>query len=225
MIIKIKNLLFEIYFLILIDNLIVNDFLPNNYRYFKGAKHINSWAVSFNKYFIDIKKRIKTQKGSDEDKAEIETYSFYAGYVARKMNDILRTGENNNYLPEYFQQHIDRLANSLNKFHLPENVVAIRRIKCKYFNENIKKGDNYKEKGFLSTSLNLFYRLDSESIFRLLDKEAIIILKIPKGTNACYIEEISKRREYELVLQKNTSMAIEKNIHIFGNRIIVAKVN
>lgn len=112
----------------------------------------------------------------------------------------------------------------INKFKTKFNVIGIRRLPRFVF-DKLKKGSIYKEKGFLGCSQKLDYRYKKEGGTHDLKNEALLILKIPRGTNAFYVESISQRKEFELIIQKGISIKIEKNIRIFNNRIIIGKIN
>ncbi len=219
---NIKNWIFEFVFKIAIFILIKKDLVPNNYKYFCNKKEIDDWGITFNNYFLKKEAKLKTPDATEEDKKEMKTLSYYTGYIGEQMNGLLR-GDKEYIFPDLIE-HIEILSKLINKFKLSNNVIVVRRVPCKYIDNNVKKGYIYTDNGFVSTSLNLSYRLNHESIFCPLKNEALIILKIPNGTNACYIEQVSNRGEYELILQKKTKMIIEKNIIILGNRIILAKV-
>ena len=139
------------------------------------------------------------------------------------MNNLLR-GKQTVMFPELIERRIETLSKSLLNFRLKDNLIVIRRFPKSEFNPKLKKGDLYCEKGFLSTSLNLSSRLDTESNYRPINNEVLMLLKVPKGTNACYIEQISNRQEYELIIQKGKKIKIERNLRIINNRIVIGKI-
>lgn len=218
----IQNLIFEYRFKRVLTDLIKNDFDPNKYKYFATEQGIDEWASDYNAYFhqkIIAKNNLK----ANDDLKELETFSFYSGYTGEQINDLLR---GKSYRLDYniLIEYVERIDKAISKFSLQENQVAIRRLSCNYLNSSLKKGSIFLDKGFLSTSLNLSYRLDNEGNVSPLCNEALIIIKIPKVTNSIYIKEISGRDEYELLLQRDTRLQIERNINVFNNRIIVAYV-
>jgi len=219
---NLKNKYFENAYSKLLNKLIKKEF--NNYKYFIDTSKIDGWGAEYNSYFNNNKKIINSITATNEsDRYEIETYEYYAGYVGEKMNRILRQ-EQFILFPEVFEPRIKVLTNSLNKFKLSDNVIVIRRIPNIKFYQKVKKGEIIQEKGFLSTSLNLFSRLDYQSEYSPIENEVLMILKIPKGTNACYIEQISKRKEYELLIQRNQKIKIIMNRKILNNRIVLGEL-
>lgn len=217
-----KNKFFEFLFKEILESKIKSDFKPNNYIYFKSTNEINHWGKEFNDYF-KLKTQIGNLKLTKEDKFEIETFKYYAGNISIQMNEILRSSKNIQK-SEFIEKKIKVLSQGISKFELKDNVIVIRRFLKAKFNHKLKKGDTYIEKGFLSTSLNLSYRLDNKSEFRPIHNEVLMLLKVPQKTNACYIEQISKRQEYELLIQKGRRIKIEKNIKILSNRVVIGKI-
>ena len=51
-----------------------------------------------------------------------------------------------------------------------------------------------------------------------------LVLKVPKGTEATYIKNTSKKEENELLIQRNQKIKILKSIKIFYNRIVFAEI-
>ncbi|MGB0981716.1 MAG: ADP-ribosyltransferase [Winogradskyella sp.] len=126
--------------------------------------------------------------------------------------------------PELIENRIKALSQSLSKFKIKDNLIVIRRFPKTQFNHKLKKGDSFLENGFLSTSINLFSRLDNESNYSPINNEILMLLKVPKETNACYIEKISNKGEYELLIQKGKRIKVEKNIKILNNRIVIGEI-
>ena len=220
---KLKNKFFEYLFERILEWKIKFDYMPNNYVFFRNNDGINNWGQYFNDFFKLKKEQIGNLKSNKEEKYEIETYEYYSGRISELMNDILR-GQSKILFPEQVEKRIEVLSQSLSKFRLKDNLVVIRRIPKNVFNHRLKKGDFFLDKGFLSTSVNLSYRLDNESNYRPINNEVLMVLKVPKETNACYIEQISNRGEYELLIQKENRIKVEKNIKILNNRIVIGEI-
>ena len=60
-------------------------------------------------------------------------------------------------------------------------------------------------------------------INKSLENETLMILKLKKSTCAIYLEPVSKREEYELLLKNGIEFVIERTKNILGNKIIVAR--
>jgi hypothetical protein len=225
---KIENRIFEFVFAKLLARLIKKDFDPNRYRYFKNELGIKDWGITDSKYF---QKKIHAKNNlmaSESDLFELKAFDFYSGNVARQINNVLRRKISISGL-EYLNEHIYQLENTLYKFKVRENIVTIRRMSCLFIDNRFDKGKKIVEKCFLSTSLNLSSRVDIDGDKTLLNNEALLIIKIPEGVHAAYIEEAidenRQRKEYELLLQKDLTLHVELNLKIFSNRIILLHVS
>jgi len=220
---KIENRIFEFIF----SNIIKWHLIYDQYRYFLNENEINSWAIDDNKYFQEKLSSLFEYGNSDEEFSELRTFDLYCGTIGQDINNLLR-GEVYNLKIEYLREFICELESSLNKFKVSENVISIRRMPSKFIDSRYRKGNTFIERGFLSTSMNLSYREDINAGSTLLENEALLLIKISKGTCAAYIEEAipehRQRKEYELLLQKDLAFYIEKNIKILSNRVIILRV-
>lgn len=220
-----------------IEKLIKNDFTPNDYSYSLKSEYFQAMEQHHSAYCKDLK--------TEYDNAWFKTernllpymvIHFYAGYAHKDFNGVLRSGSfclpsNNDFIELYCRPRIDILNEEINKFKLENNFVTVRRISDRFLlnyylkGEKLQIGDIIHEMGFMSTSLDLCYRKDYQSNDDVrLKNETMLIIKVPKGANALYIEENSNRKEYELVLQKDTKMIIEDFVKVRNNYIVFAKV-
>jgi len=223
-----KNKVFELFFKLKINSLIKKDFDPNEYKYFKNSKEIKKWGGKFNLYFEDKRKLKNSVLASEDDLQELELLDYYAGYGSEIINKYLRGIQQYLIDEKDIENKSTNLEKIIGKFNLTENLISIRLMPSKFINKDYKKGKIFIEKGFLSTSLNLTYRMDYQGSKIILKNQALLIIKIPKGTNAIYTEEVQpksrQREEYELIIQKNQKIRIESNQKIFSNRIIVVSI-
>ncbi len=204
-----QNFVFEHVFKILLKKWIKKDFTPNNYRYFLNIDSIKDLDNFGYQYVKSL------------NKSKLEILKHYQGNVYYNINRCLRGYlEKNKVLNKY----IEKIEQILGEVTLKENIVVIRRVEA-WIIKGYKKQSYFVEKGFLSTSINLSYRLDSESTYKLLDNEALLMLKIPARTNALYVEEVpekeKRRGEYELLVQKGSVIKFEKIYRIFSNKIVL----
>jgi hypothetical protein len=218
-----QNIIYEYIFSKLLKKWIRKDFIPNNYKYFVNSSEIGDWGNFGNLYFKKLNNLKNNVIATKEELFELKSFDFYQGYVGERMNNLLR-GTNSYLDNDSLFEYITSIENTLNKFELKENIVVLRRTDAKLFN-NYKTNSNFNEFGFLSTSINLSHREDSEGNNRQLRNEALLILKIPSKSNALYVEEVQnecrRRNEYELLIQKGSRIKIENNFKIFSNRIII----
>ncbi|WP_299886956.1 ADP-ribosyltransferase [uncultured Lacinutrix sp.] len=219
-----KNILFEYAFKQFVNRQVKIDFIPNKYNYFKDINGIEKWAYDYNHFFKLQTEKINSLRSTKDEEEEIRIYLYYSGYVSIQINDYLRNGPENIAFPRLVEENIELLSNSLSRFKLKNNLIVMRRFPKSKLIPKIKKGSSYIEKGFISTTLNLSSRLDFECNYKPFKNDCIMILKVPKGTNACYVEEISKKGEYELIIQKGQEIQIERHIKLMSNVLIVGSL-
>jgi hypothetical protein len=156
-------------------------------------------------------------------------FEWYSGFTYLNINPYLR-GFPVKCDATYATDRIKVMEEEINQFRLKENVIAIRRISNNFLNDyllnnkKLKKGTVLNDKAFLSTSLDLSFRKNPDGDNPSLDNQTLIILKVDKNTNAIYLEHISKREEFELLLPNNLDIIVEKKVRILNNRILLAKV-
>lgn len=226
MLISIENYLFEKIFKVLMFIWSRKIFSVNNYKVFTGEQDVKIWGAKDNQFFSERIKYRENGVACETDLMILESFDHYAGCPTFIINKILR-GEQIFGSKKYYFKYIRTITKTINDFSLPSNVIAVRKTESRYF-EKIKQNSSYVEKGFLSASLNIFHRPDESGHQKKIKNEAILVLMIPIGTKAVYIEEaqtIEKRRkEYELLLQKGSKILIHRNFKVFSNRIILGKV-
>jgi hypothetical protein len=150
-------------------------------------------------------------------KEELEAVQLYTGHAYDDMNQYLRGIIDDNM----FEKEINLAKSALSKASLPEDVIVRRGsnkrgIKA-FFNANDPYedareifsdknkskyiGSVFKDNGFLSTSP------DESGGFH---KNINYIIKVPKGTDAMYIDPISRMKgEEELLINQGKSYIIE----------------
>lgn len=225
--IKIANYFFELYF----RKIICKIKKEGVYKVFESPAKMNEWGKSHSDYFKESRK-IKSRGwiANEDDKNrinELENINFYCGYVSEYVNDCLRK---NRLIDIPIYKNIPFYLKSLiNKFEIEDDIIVIRRIPSLVLKkENYKEGNLYKDKAFLSTSLNINYRLNYQSEERKLNKDVLCIIKVPKGTKGVYIhkalEDEGGRNEYEVLFNTETLFIVEKRRKIFNNYILNLKI-
>ncbi|MGJ1412743.1 ADP-ribosyltransferase [Sphingobacterium thalpophilum] len=116
------------------------------------------------------------------------------------------------------------ISKEINKNTIEDNIVVLRLIHTRFLSKNIKKGMILKDKAFLSTTLNLNHRKNSEGEDLRITNVGLIFIKIPKGAKALYLEGISKKEEFEILLPQNTELLVEAAHKIFSNSVLFTKV-
>ena len=154
----------------------------------------------------------------------IHFYSIQGSYI---FNDYLRNNNDNNYNCNF----INNLINSFNKYifnspHFLHDIYVYRFVDSNNFIKDLKIGDTYTDKGFLSTSKNHFYKMNVDNnIFGWF----LMKIKIPKKFNALCIETISNfPKEEEIIIPTNTTLKLKynnkNNIYYHPNKEIQDKI-
>ena len=200
------------------------------FKMFNNPTLMNKWGEADSKYFE--KSRNIASMGyiyneSEEEKRrkkEIKHINLYCGYSDEVINNWLR---NNNEF-SYDRTIKDSLDYLINSFIIKDDTIVVRRIYQALKVKDKKVGDVLVDKAFLSTSLNINYRLNYQSEEEKLNNEALCIIKVPKGTNGVYIqnalEEGKRKDEYEILFNRETQLEIEYKKRIFNNYLLVLKM-
>ncbi|NOS92984.1 MAG: hypothetical protein HOP30_13755 [Cyclobacteriaceae bacterium] len=212
----------------IINRLIRLEFKPNNYLFYLDSAAIKEWHYKYHEYHHKVKLEYDSVDNfNNRDYLPYGILALYVGYNSLKINDLLR-GKNEpcySSVKDSLINQISVLDQELKKIKVEQNLVVIRRIPNLAFEQMI---DNSREflcdKGFLSTSLDLSYRKDNESVSAPVNNETLLIIKVPKGQTALYLEPISKREEYELLFPRNLKLIIEKRYLIINNNILITSV-
>ena len=216
--------IFESYFKRLIDKHVKSDFAPNGYLYFRDGLEVDKWAKIYSDYFTEKESEYNARYFDQREYLPYDVFRWYAGYFSHNINEFLRSNE----YPidnEFITKRIEVMINEINKFQLKDSVVVMRRVANRHYDrKKIQVGMTISDKGFLSTSLDLSYRKDNESRYRPINNETILIIKIPFGQKGIYLEPISKRQEYELLLLNDRRLLIEKKRKILNTNILITKV-
>lgn len=230
--VDIHKKLSEQWYEFIINRLITNDFNSNCFhKVFKTSDEINVWGKKYFEYFDQKKTDFINNFHKDREYHPITVFKWYCGYYYEKVNGTLRGVDDYQVkqLEQYTNCHIETINNELMNFSLESNVVVMRRVSNYCFNnfltnsKSIRKGDIISDKAFLSATLNLSLRLDNEGMEKSFENETILIIKVKRGTRAIYLEPISKRNEYELLLPSNLKLQVEKKFRFLTNRIVVLK--
>lgn len=212
-----------------LKQLIEEDFIPNNYTFFTSPDEINRWGSKYVDYFDEKEKEYNesifyVSTHQSEISLPHPVFNWYCGWHYIHINNYLR-----GFSSDEENKRIDIITEEINKFDLKQDIVCVRRVSNKFFEEYLlknhksKKGVIFSDKAFVSTSLDLFYRKDKNSDHKSLENETLMILKLKKSTCAIYLEPVSKREEYELLIKNGIEFVIERTKNIFGNKIVVAR--
>ncbi len=144
----------------------------------------------------------------------------YAGNIYMELNRYLRAEVGNVFYStdviEYFKDIIKNIEVAFSNVpKLDENIIVFRRV-CLCQDDNLKnyyyflkEGDEIKDKGYMSTSLILdkAVKIHGQTID---DSYALLVIKISKGENCIFIDEVDGYMEYEILVNKNKTLKLEK---------------
>lgn len=220
---------FEYFFKKKLTQWIKKDFSPNRFNYFSNESEIRRWKNPDSDYFKNLLERMCDIQTTYLENNELKLFDLYCGFYYIPLNNRLREIED--YRPDKakIENDIIELDKYLSKFRTNENLIAIRRIPSEIADKSYRAGNSFQEKGFLSTSLNLMYRKNTNGVYKQINNECIMVLKIPKGTCAAYVEESipsnRQREEYELLIQRESKIHILSKYKLFSNRLILAELS
>lgn len=217
-----KNKIFEWTLKKLIEREIKKDYRLNNYKYFHSVFEINQWSEKNDICLENLSKRTNNCLNSSLELHS--TIELYSGRYHEFVNDFLRDKTHFDEVPKFINETIYNLDYILKNSKTSENLIVVRRFDVFFFNDKLKRNEIFIDKGYLSSSLNLLYRLDIEGNYREIKNEVFLILKVPLGVNAIYIERTSRRSEYELLINRNQKIKVLRNIKVFNNRIVFAEI-
>lgn len=224
-----KERLFEIFVMLIVNRKINKDYSPNGILFFKNSKDIINWPPSIYDNYINTleKEHIDYSNKNSSLPSSIKVLEYYTGNYYKSINDFLR----NNKL-EYNKCDTDFIKVIKSEFirsPLKGNIVVIRRVSNTFLNnyllnkKELKVGSTIKDKAFLSTSIDLSYRKDNESVYKPINDETLIFIKVCNKTPLIYLEPFSNRKEFELLLPNSTEIIIESAYNIFNNRVIFSR--
>lgn len=207
-----------------VNNQIKNDYEPNRFHYFKDTNKIENWGKFFDPYFKIIEQDEENNQMYPKVKTTTQTsFKYYAGEYSRLINGYLRypTHYDN---ADLVQEHINIINGEFEKNILHENIVVVRKIRNHFIPKNIKIGTIITDNAFLSTSLDLNYRKNYDGDLAPLNNETLIFIKVERNTQVIYLEPISKRDEYEMLLSPNVNLLVEKKYRILNNQILFTRI-
>ncbi|MHC1747416.1 MAG: ADP-ribosyltransferase [Cellulosilyticaceae bacterium] len=176
-----------------------------DFREFNNGDDAFRWGREY--YGHWLKDFQKNEVYEDEvDKSDI--YKTFLNYCSGRyvpINRCLRHSETKLFNSED-KVFANIMINEINKFTIPENIVAYRVIDRGGLqgmaNGKIEKGTVLVDKALLSTGL-IYDNLKNKR-----DKDCLLQILVPKGTHAIYVGLISKLDEHELILTANTKMKV-----------------
>ncbi|MEU6918730.1 ADP-ribosyltransferase, partial [Streptomyces olindensis] len=126
----------------------------------------------------------------------------------KEMNGYLRSGDPSKLTP-YVQHNIDEVDKALAGRAVPEDVMVVRGTGLGHIEMDSPfdmLGKTYDDKGYMSTSLG------NHPVGAFADEEAILHLRVPKGTPALWVEKVGKfgQGEREILLGRGTEYRVTR---------------
>jgi len=196
--------------------------------FFSDPSSINDFGRAYNfysVYSINIESNYVRYPNDEKILAIKDSLELYIGNPQAKINNYLRIGN-----PEFeferstLDEHIKNLDLFLSQIQLKEPVFVIRKVKSAHLTLS-NKTKWIKEVAYLSTSLNLDYNLDFNSDKETSKNFTYLVIRVPKGAHASYLEsKKNNREEYELLLPRNSIIKIDKQYKFLSNRLIFGEL-
>ncbi len=158
----------------------------------------------------------------EREKACYSVLEMYCGRMFEPINYFLRTNYSGNYTKEFIVKYVELIDEVMRYSILKQNLLVVRRFSKKYFDKNNKKRF-INDKAFLNTSIDLFFNKEHEWGTRKYRNDILLLIKAPKGYNGILLEQLSKRNEYELLLDKNVLLEIECQKTMLNFTIVLAQ--
>lgn len=210
------------------------DFNPNNYIQVEDENQ----ALNYFKEHLDYFRKIEDEynyktKYSVKNEHCYTIIKHYKGFNYIDINRFLRGEQlenNSEYNLNKIKIRIDVITKELRKFRLPFKLIVLRRVSNHFFNKTLLKGYKYKngikftDKGFLSTSLSTNINYVDSKTHDYCSGKSLMIIKVPKGISALYIEPVDEKGELELLLERDLIMKTIKRIVFFSRRIYLIKI-
>lgn len=186
----------------------------NQYREFRDEAEVEDWAWE---HYGDLLRMSPKSK-------LYEDIFAYTGSLFTSVNSLMRAAppygapEFSKYDPGDFQfayEVIPGIADALDRYETPENIVAYRFIRLKAMKRLcgtmwLRSGLVFSDKAFLSTTL---LREKLMQFWKDHRCDCVLKLYLPKGAHGAYVSFKDKRdllREYEFLLPPNLKFKIVK---------------
>lgn len=184
-----------------------------SYKKFKTEDDAKKWAKENYEHWLE---KIQITKYSYLSENVNDLLYGYSGNMDRIYNQMLRGKKKyNKKETEKYTQHINIINNTISKLQLKENIQVWRwtdkkEFKLLFKSNNIKKGDTFIDRAFMSTTLvvDLLENFAKERKY-----DCLLKLYLPKGTKGAYIDFYSKQsilNECEFLLPIGTSFVLKR---------------
>lgn len=184
-----------------------------------GSKTYGEWSSKL--VYTCIKKEMLY--GKDNELNPYKALKNYSGNVFGPLNAYLRF-DSYGSIANRLDDMIENLDISFEDVpELNENIITFRRVRLHgefmdYY-QSLQEGDIINDKGYMSTSLILDIATSHGGSFS--DDNALLVIKIPKGEKCIFIDEVDIYSEYEMLINKNRSLKVEKILVKNDEQVVV----
>lgn len=181
----------------------------DEYKHFNDRTEADKWGISiYSDWSRRYKSIVKTAKELSPKIKSIPQSALecYCGYSFREINTYMRGCDS---VDEQYKEAADILAFTIASApRIPENIVVYRGVCDEFIQELIrenKRGIPVVEKGFLSTSLlNNISKADGQ----FAASQYLLKIYVPKGTFGIYVNAVTRRDEYEMLIAPNSYLRL-----------------
>ncbi len=225
---RIKKWFFERKIKTVIKKLVEGEFYRDKFICFHSEAEAKYYGESefgeWSKSIIDSHELQQRSLPSDiYSPTTLLVFRLYCGYIHIDVNHYLRTNTVINGDRANIFEIIRLIDLQISSKFIKDNIVAIRWVRDK---QKHNVNDLIYDNAFKSTSLNLSYRPKTDTELDLTNKSTFLIIRIPKGSNALYLNVLSNRdSEQELLLPRTAHLKVEKKFTtIFNNSILLCSI-
>lgn len=197
------------------------------FEIFKDESRITKWASnSENKLSQPICRKQPWIESLEEN-----AFKWYCGYYAENINPLLRNPKYpaNDVVKSKVFELIPLIDNEITHRELGHKLIVVRWQETRWFEPTfgiklgkVKKNIIIEDKGYLSTSLNLYFKGKYDTEDRDLSQNIFFILEVPTGTKGIYLnEELNNRNEYELLIARSSRIKVKEIYHRLKNTAII----
>lgn len=184
-----------------------------------GSKTYGEWSSKLVRHYI----KKEMLYGKDNKLNPYEALKNYSGSEFAPLNAYLRF-DSYRSITNRLDDMIENLDISFEDVpELNENIITFRRVRLHgelmdYY-QSLQEGDIINDKAYMSTSLILDVATSHGGSFS--DDNALLVIKIRKGEKCVFIDEVDGYSEYEMLINKNRSLKVEKILVKNDEQVVV----
>jgi hypothetical protein len=199
----------------ILKHLIVRRFREGN-LYFENAEDAMKWGNNAFRLWLYQMNEYRGHefliKSEKHLKTPYQAIKWYCGRAYERVNEYLRFGKIDG-LENISLEIISYLDEQFKLFPIPNGIIVVRWIRRRLFTNvyaEVKKGSEIIDKGYMSTSLHLFYDSGLEHGSLDVENYVLLVIKVPPYNQALFVCPISETyKEQEILLPRNTRLKVE----------------